>query len=134
MIMAFYNYRGLEIKKKKKKASHVFICLFFLFFFFPTLIQHWYVLFFWLQVWKYKSWQPKSNRSGFSSWGMCRCFCHAVLCIQNQSVTCLAMFRYKIGYTTSRKCFPCFYLGSSTCVIYRRMHTINFENHVQLQC
>lgn len=38
MIMAFYNYRGLELKKKKKKASHVFICLFFLFFFFP----HWY--------------------------------------------------------------------------------------------
>lgn len=36
MITAFYNYRGLELKKKKKKASHVFICLFFLFFFFHT--------------------------------------------------------------------------------------------------
>lgn len=64
MKKTFYSDKGL---KKKKKS-------YFVSYWFSTDMI---VSFCWQQVPKCKSCQPKSSRSGFSSCGMRRCFCHA---------------------------------------------------------
>lgn len=90
--MTFYNQSGLGLKEKSHVLFHTDTAL---------------TCFFWLQVWKHNSCQPKSNRSGFSNWGMCRCFCHA--CI---------FFTKPVGQSPARLCsatrFMILHLGNTS--------------------